>query len=516
MEKLGGYNIDNIYAQACISNFSPALKNDWEQYFPRRTALLTTDQLMEYLDAKMHRVPTVKEVTYSPQDNTRSQPSHSKAKSENYKASKINVKSTTHFKCLMCNNNDHTTGKCPSFASQNVEKRWETIKSFKCCTNCLSPYHSMSKCTSIFTCQKCNKKHHTLLHKETPVKVDSGASRAKINPKLTHSKQDCNSDQVHTVVGFTVLAEAIHNDAVRKVRLPLDTGAEGSLISKSLKNDLQATTLPCDATITGVNSAQSVNEMTNLTLRPIGGGKELKITGYVVNKLREVPSPLHAKEIKEKPYLQGVHISDPNLGGKILLHPDERDFHRFLIEQDKRIVECRMKRLTFGIKSSPFIASRVLQHIAQSHMESHPKAAQAIMQFFYVDDFLTSVYSAKEAIDLKNEICHLLAASGMILRKWLSNCKPLLDDKENADLVLPSPSQSGKALGTHWVVDKDELHVTTPKPEIGRVTKRHIASITAKVYDVLGLFAPAILPARSCCKYCGRITPTGIKISKEN
>ncbi len=304
MEKLGGYNIDNIYAQACISNFSPALKNDWEQYFPRRTALPTTDQLMEYLDAKMHRVPTVKEVTYSPQDNTRSQPSHSKAKSENYKASKINVKSTTHFKCLMCNNNDHTTGKCPSFASQNVEKRWETIKSFKCCTNCLSPYHSMSKCTSIFTCQKCNKKHHTLLHKETPVKVDSGASRAKINPKLTHSKQNSNSDQVHTAVGFTVLAEAIHNDAVRKVRLQLDTGAEGSLISKSLKNDLQATTLPCDATITGVNSAQSVNEMANLTLRPIGGGKELKITGYVVNKLREVPSPLHVKEIKEKPYLQ--------------------------------------------------------------------------------------------------------------------------------------------------------------------------------------------------------------------
>ncbi len=174
---------------------------------------------------------------------------------------------------------------------------------------------------------------------------------------------------------------------------------------------------------------------------------------------------------------------------EILLHPDERDFHRFLIEQDKRIVECRMKRLTFGIKSSPFIASRVLQHIAQSHMESHPKAAQAIMQLFYVDDFLTSVYSAKEAIDLKNEICHLLAASGMILRKWRSNCKPLLDtistdDKENADLVLPSPSRSGKALGTHWVADKDELHVTTPKPEIGQVTKRHIASITAKVYDV--------------------------------
>ncbi len=81
---------------------------------------------------------------------------------------------------------------------------------------------------------------------------------------VIHSKQDSNSDQVHTAVSFTVLAEAIHNDAVRNVRLQLDTGAEGSLISKRLKNDLQATTLPCDATITGVNLAQSVNEMTNL------------------------------------------------------------------------------------------------------------------------------------------------------------------------------------------------------------------------------------------------------------
>ncbi len=168
--------------------FSPALKNDWEQYFPRRTALPTTDQLMEYQDAKMHRVRTVKEVTYSPQDNTRSQPSHSKAKSENYQASKINVKFTTHFKCLMYNNNDHTTGKCLSFASQNVEKRWETTKSFKCCTICLSPYHSMSKCTSTFTCQKCNKKHHTLLYKETPVKVDSGASRVKNKSEINTLK----------------------------------------------------------------------------------------------------------------------------------------------------------------------------------------------------------------------------------------------------------------------------------------------------------------------------------------
>jgi len=65
-------------------------------------------------------------------------------------------------------------------------------------------------------------------------------------------------------------------------------------------------------------------------------------------------------------------------------------------------------------------------------------------------------------------------------------------------LTLPTPSQAPKALGIHWDVEHDMLHVSTPTqiPTSEAVTKRIIASGTAGVFDVLGLFAPAIIPAR--------------------
>ncbi len=65
-------------------------------------------------------------------------------------------------------------------------------------------------------------------------------------------------------------------------------------------------------------------------------------------------------------------------------------------------------------------------------------------------------------------------------------------------MSLQPPNRAPKALGIHWDVKTDSFYVSTPKvpPSSATVTKRLIASATAGVYDVLGLFAPAILPAR--------------------
>ncbi len=91
----------------------------------------------------------------------------------------------------------------------------------------------------------------------------------------------------------------------------------------------------------------------------------------------------------------------------------------------------------------------------------------------------------------------------MTLRKWRLNsgelCRlipePLL---ESQDLDVVTAHSVPKTLGIHWKVDTDTLHVSTPvsTSSEGIITKRVIASDTAKVFDVLGLFAPAIIPAR--------------------
>lgn len=72
------------------------------------------------------------------------------------------------------------------------------------------------------------------------------------------------------------------------------------------------------------------------------------------------------------------------------LNPEERDFHRFLDRDELGLIrDYRMTRLTFGVSSSPFIATQVLHQIATDHQEEHPDAARAVQHAFYVDDLLT-------------------------------------------------------------------------------------------------------------------------------
>ena len=82
----------------------------------------------------------------------------------------------------------------------------------------------------------------------------------------------------------------------------------------------------------------------------------------------------------------------------ILLHPDERDFHRYLVKNSAgEIEDWRMKRLTFGVSSSPFLATAALRRITQDHSEEN-FTVPLVEKNFYVDDFLHGSNSVKEAI----------------------------------------------------------------------------------------------------------------------
>ncbi len=161
-----------------------------------------------------------------------------------------------------------------------------------------------------------------------------------------------------------------------------------------------------------------------------------------------------------------------------------------------------MKRLTFGVKPSPFLATKVLHHLAESNKDTHPLASHSILTSFYVDDFLSGASTLQEADEIRQELCRLLKSAGMILRKWRSNDLSFLetipeDLRELADLHLPSPLSASKTLGIHWDVSKDNFHVSVPFVNDDLpVTKREIASISAKVFDIMGFYSPATVPSK--------------------
>ncbi len=188
---------------------------------------------------------------------------------------------------------------------------------------------------------------------------------------------------------------------------------------------------------------------------------------------------------------------------EVWLHEDERDFHCFLLRtSDGAITDCRMKRLTFRDRSSPLLATKVSQHLADQHKKSHPEASHAIKNDFYVDDYIAGADTAEEAQRQQKQLCNLLSLAGMTLRKWRTSddnfrqtISPELVEMEY--LNFPASDNALKALGIHWNVSKDDINVATPSHE-GKspTTKRMVASITVQVFDVLGFFAPATIQAK--------------------
>ncbi len=102
---------------------------------------------------------------------------------------------------------------------------------------------------------------------------------------------------------------------------------------------------------------------------------------------------------------------------EVKLHPEEKDFHRVLWRNDQgTIKDLRMKRLTFGVCCSPYVATQVIRHLAETHASSHPTASSAILNSFYVDDYLAGASSVEEAVRIRTELCDLLNKAGMTLR----------------------------------------------------------------------------------------------------
>lgn len=187
---------------------------------------------------------------------------------------------------------------------------------------------------------------------------------------------------------------------------------------------------------------------------------------------------------------------------EISLQKEDRDLHRFLVRDNEEWREYRMTRLTFGVTSSPFLATKTLLQMAEDHIDEYPQAAEVIKNDFYVDDCLTGADTVDEAVNLREELNTLLSQGRMTLRKWRSSSQSVLDTipdqlRERTETLELRTDSHLKTLGIHWDTNKDCFYVSTPplNPE-DRPTKRQIASDVAKLFDVMGWYSPVVMTTK--------------------
>ena len=94
---------------------------------------------------------------------------------------KPSTKELAHRKlfCPFCNG-EHWPTDCDT--AKTVEERYDIAQVKKLCFNCLRKSHqAASDCPSKFRCRKCNRAHHTSLHKAGPSRV-TGATILSWSP----------------------------------------------------------------------------------------------------------------------------------------------------------------------------------------------------------------------------------------------------------------------------------------------------------------------------------------------
>ncbi|XP_065082217.1 uncharacterized protein LOC135704669 [Ochlerotatus camptorhynchus] len=189
--------------------------------------------------------------------------------------------------------------------------------------------------------------------------------------------------------------------------------------------------------------------------------------------------------------------------GKIAVCSDIREmFLRILIREVDKWSQCFLWRSSpedevqvyviniamFGATSSPCTAQFVKNKNALDYAELYPRATNAIINNHYVDDFLDSVNSVEEAVQLVNqEELNRLGETGSTASKSLS-----LDKNEIYERVL----------GVVWVPSAD--HFTFDQTGLKEVlgsngaipTKRQVLRTVMKLYDPLGFVAHFVVQGK--------------------
>ncbi|XP_022908833.2 uncharacterized protein [Onthophagus taurus] len=124
----------------------------------------------------------------------------------------------------------------------------------------------------------------------------------------------------------------------------------------------------------------------------------------------------------KKAFLQTPSIND-----------NDRNVLRFLWYKDpvpenltsamelSNITTYRMKRVTFGIISSPFLLAATLRKHFEDQPDKLQNTASILSKSFYVDDLVTAASTLDQAQNLYSESMQILHAANMNLRKWCSN-----------------------------------------------------------------------------------------------
>lgn len=192
---------------------------------------------------------------------------------------------------------------------------------------------------------------------------------------------------------------------------------------------------------------------------------------------------------------------------QVKLAPKDRDVHRYLwrnLQSGETPKVYRMKRMTFGVNSSPFLAIATVHAHASKYEETFPDAVREIKENMYVNDCLTGADTDSSTLKLQQGMSEIVIDAAFNLTKWASNSQTVMDGvdpakRASSPLVELDSSKPLKALGCSWDLTSDCFRFVVASEMISShdpVTKRSVFSLASKLFDPMGLISPFTVRAK--------------------
>ncbi|XP_055919381.1 uncharacterized protein LOC129951309 [Eupeodes corollae] len=157
----------------------------------------------------------------------------------------------------------------------------------------------------------------------------------------------------------------------------------------------------------------------------------------------------------------------------------------------------RLNTVTYGTSPAPFLAIRCLKMLGDANEQSFPTGSNVLRRDFYVDDLLTGANDFETLKTIKNETQEVLRKGGFQLAKWFSNHPEFYNIESTEKSINFNDSDSTKTLGICWHPKEDmfSFNLDDNFHDL-RATKRNILSVSARLFDPLGLLCPIVTKAK--------------------
>ncbi|XP_058810927.1 uncharacterized protein LOC131675801 [Topomyia yanbarensis] len=205
-----------------------------------------------------------------------------------------------------------------------------------------------------------------------------------------------------------------------------DYEALGHMIENPNPDDLQTFYLPHHYVLKPTS--------TTTKLRVVFDGSATSDTGVSINQTQmigpTVQNDLVSILLNFRSHRFALVADIPKMYRQVAVYQDDCRYQRILWRENRNepLKTYDLQTVTYGLASSPFLATMSLYQLTEDEGMQYPLAAGAIKKSFYMDDALVGANTLLEAIELKNQIVSLLKKGCFNVHKFASNSQELLAD----------------------------------------------------------------------------------------